>query len=70
MIHLLLFENGGCQNDALAPLPDSSSQKQRAQVLFHGSRADIQFCGDLFVAAAVHQQPQYLLISPGNFHVF
>jgi len=62
MIHLLLFENGGCQDDALAPLLDSSPQKQRAQVLFHRTWADSEFRRNLFVAAALHQQLEHFIV--------
>jgi hypothetical protein len=35
MAHLLLFKDGGGQNDAFTSLLDSGAQEQRAQVLFN-----------------------------------
>jgi hypothetical protein len=69
MIHLLLFKYGSCQDDALAALFDSCSQEQCAQVLFHRAGADIEFRADFFIAAALHQQLQYLLIAARDFDV-
>ena len=64
---MLLFEYGGGQDYALASLLDSCAQKQRAQVLFNGSRADAEFGRYFFVAAALNQQLQDLLVTAGNF---
>jgi hypothetical protein len=66
---LLLFKYGGCQDDALAALLDSCSEEERAQVLFHSAGTDIEFCADFFIAAALHQQFQDLLIAARDFDV-
>jgi hypothetical protein len=67
MIHLLLFKDGGGKDDALAPLLNARAQEKRAQVLLHGAWADAEFGGDLFIAAALHQQLQNLLVTAGDF---
>lgn len=66
-MHLLLFKDGGCQDDPLASLLDSGAQKQRAQVLLDGAWADAEFGCDLFVAAALDQQLQNLLVAARDF---
>jgi len=38
-------------------------------MLFYGSRADTEMARDFFVAAPLHQQAQYLLVSRGYFDV-
>ena len=68
-MHLLLFEYGGGQDDALASLLDSGAQEQGPEVLLDRARADSQFSGDLFVAAALHQQLQNILIAAGDLDV-
>jgi hypothetical protein len=67
MIHLLLFKYGGGQDYAFASLLDTGAQKKRAQVLLYGSRADAEFGCDLFIAAALYQQLQNLLVATSNF---
>src|SRR6266568_5241813 len=70
MSELLLFKNCGGQNDAFAPLLDSRTQKQRAQVLLHGAWADVEFRRDFLIAAALHQQLQNVLIAARNLDLF
>jgi len=67
MVHLLLFEHGGGQNDTLAARLDASAQKERAQVLLHGPRADREFRGDLLVTAALDKELKHLLVPVGDF---
>jgi hypothetical protein len=68
---LLLFENGSCQDHALAPLFNASSQKKkRAQVLLGGAGADVELIGDFLITAALHEQLQYLLVAAGDFNLF
>src|SRR5205085_2023398 len=38
-------------------------------MLLHGTRADVELTRDFFIAAALHQQLQYLLIARRNLHV-
>jgi hypothetical protein len=54
MIHLLLFKDGGGENNALAALFDSGAQKETAQVLLYGPGAYLEFFGNLLVTAALH----------------
>ena len=70
MSELLLFKNCGGQNDAFAPLLDSRTQKQRAQVLLHGAWADVEFRRDFFIAAALQQQFQNVLIAARILDLF
>jgi hypothetical protein len=67
MIHLLLFKDGGGQDDAFAPLLDTGAQKQCAQVLLYGAGANVEFDCDLFIAASLHQQLKNLLVAAGDF---
>jgi hypothetical protein len=67
MVHLLLFKNGGGENDALAAVLDSSAQKEGTKVLLDGAGADIEFGGDFFVAAALYQKIEDLLIAARDF---
>src|SRR6266700_4820923 len=70
MTHLLLFKNCGCQNYSFATLLDSSPQEQSTKVLLHGARADVELGRDFLVAAALHQQLQYILIAARDFDLF
>jgi hypothetical protein len=56
-LHLLLDEHCGREFHPLPAFFDACAQKQCAQVLFDGSRADIQLARDFFVAASLHEQP-------------
>src|SRR5436305_13450361 len=67
MIHLLLFKYGCGQDYAFASLLDSRAQKERAQVLLHGAWTDAKFRCDFFIAAALHQKVENLLVAPGDF---
>jgi hypothetical protein len=49
------------------PLFNAGAQEQRAQVLRHGARADLQFGRDFLVAAAFDQQLQDVLIAARDF---
>jgi hypothetical protein len=62
-LHLLLDEHGGGEFHSLPAFFNACAQKQRAQVLFHRPRADIQMARDFFVAASLHEQTQYLLVT-------
>jgi hypothetical protein len=64
-LHLLLDKHGRSQFHALAAFFDPGTQKQRAEMLFHGPRADAQVARDLFIAAALHQKTQNLVVSGG-----
>src|SRR6267154_6911104 len=55
IFHLRFLECGGSQPHPLTPFPNSSAQKKRAQMLFHGARADAQLPGDFLIAAALDQ---------------
>lgn len=57
----------GGEDDAFASVPDSGPPKQGPQVLFHSARADAEFGGDFFVAAACNQQLQDVLIAASDF---
>src|SRR3954470_11128704 len=70
MIHVLLFKYRGGQDDALAALFNSCAQEERSQVLFYGARADLEFCRDFLVAAALDQQFQHVLIAACDFDLF
>jgi hypothetical protein len=48
-------------------LLDAGPQKQGAEVLFNGARADVELSGDFFVAAARDQQLQNVLIAACDF---
>ena len=37
-------------------------------MLFDGARTDLQLAGNFFVAATLHQQPEYFRIPHGNFY--
>jgi len=67
MVHLLLFEHGGGEDDALAALLDAGAQKQSAEVLFDRARADVQFRGDFLVAATLYQQLEDFVVATSNF---
>jgi hypothetical protein len=69
MAHLLLFEDSGGENYALAPLFDSGPEEQRAQVLFYGARADPEFRRNLLVAATLYQQFEDFVVAAGNLDV-
>jgi hypothetical protein len=62
-LHLLLDEHGGREFHSLPAFLDTCAQKQSAQVLFHGPRADVQVARDFLVTASLHQQTQHLLVS-------
>jgi hypothetical protein len=64
------LECGGSQPNAFASVPNSGTQKKRAQVLFHGTRTDAQLPRDFLIAAALNQQIQHLLIPGCNFYSF
>src|SRR5260370_37321996 len=68
ILHLCFLECGGSQPHPLAPLPNSGAQKKRAQMLFHGARADAQLPGNFLVAATLHHQIEHLLIPRRNFY--
>jgi hypothetical protein len=53
-----------------AAIPDSGAQKQRAQVLLNGARADVELARNFLVAASLDQQIQHLLVAGGNFDLF
>jgi len=55
-LHLLLNEHGGGEFYPLPAIFDPGAQKQRAEMLFHGARADAQLPGNLFVAASLDEQ--------------
>jgi hypothetical protein len=67
MIHLLLFKEGGGENDALAPLLDTGAKKKRAQVLLYSARTDVKFCGNIFIAATLHQKIEDLPVAACDF---
>jgi hypothetical protein len=64
---VLLFKHRSRKNHAFSALLDSSSKKQRAQMLLDSSRTDFELCANFFVAAAFNQQQQNLAIAAGNF---
>src|SRR5579863_1778530 len=66
---LVLGKHGDGKLHPLASLTNSGPQKQRAQMLLNGARADVELPRDLFVAAALHQQVQHLLIARRHFHL-
>jgi hypothetical protein len=66
---LLSLENCSREFDALAAIRNSGSQKQRAQMLFHGPGADVQLRRDILVAASFDQQLENLFIALGNLDV-
>jgi hypothetical protein len=67
MIHLLLFKDGGRENDALAALLDTGAKKKCAEVLLYGARTYVEFCGNIFVAATLHQKVEDLLVAVSDF---
>jgi hypothetical protein len=69
MILLLLFKDGGGENDALTTLLNTGAKKKRAEMLLNGARTDVEFCGNIFVAAPLHQQVEDLLIALCNFNL-
>jgi len=70
MILLLLFKDGGGENDALTTLLNTAgAKKKRAEMLLNGARTDVEFCGNIFVAAPLHQQVEDLLIALCNFNL-
>jgi hypothetical protein len=58
---------GGGEFDPLAAFLDPGTQKQRPQVLLNRARADVQLPRNFFVAAALDQQLEHLLIAWRNF---
>jgi hypothetical protein len=66
MFHLLLGKHRGRQLHSFSAVPDARPQEKRPQVLLYGARADLQLRRDLFVAAALDQQLQDLLIARCN----
>jgi hypothetical protein len=52
------------------PARRNGTQKQCSQVLLHGAGADVELTGDFFVAAALNQQVQHLLVARRNFYGF
>jgi len=62
-------EYRGSQFHAFPPIPDSGPQEQGPQVLFYGAWADIELGRDLFVATALDQQLQHLLVARSDFDV-
>jgi hypothetical protein len=64
---LLFLKHRGSEFHAFSAIPDSGTQKKRAQMLFHGARTNIQLLRDLFVAAALHKQLQHLFIARSDF---
>jgi hypothetical protein len=67
-LHLLLDEHRGGEFHSLPAFFNACAQKQRAQVLFHRPRADIQMARDFFVAASLHEQTQYLLVTGSDLN--
>src|SRR5947199_10801462 len=67
MVHLLLFKDGGGENDALTALLDARAKKKRAEMLLYSAWTDVEFCGNVFVAATLHQQVQHLPIAVCDF---
>jgi hypothetical protein len=63
MIHLLLCKFGGCQLDSFTAIGDSGTQEEGAQMLLDRARTDVEVSGDLFVAAPLREQAQYLFIA-------
>jgi hypothetical protein len=55
------------QFHAFAAIKDSSAQKQRAQMVFHGSLADAELPSNFLVATAFNEQVQDLLIAGCDF---
>jgi hypothetical protein len=62
-LHLLLDEHGGGEFHTLAAFLDAGAEKQRAQVLFDGARADVQVARDFLVTAALDEQTKHLLVT-------
>jgi hypothetical protein len=48
-------------------LADSSTQEQRAQMLFHSPRTDVKLNRNFLVAATLHEQVQNLLVAGRHF---
>jgi hypothetical protein len=69
MIHSLLFEDCGCQDDPLAAFPYSGAQEQCAEVLLDRAGADFELDGDLLVTAPLDEEIEHLLIAAGDFDV-
>jgi hypothetical protein len=66
---LLSLEYRGGELHALAAIFDSGSEKQRAQMMFHGPGADVQLLGDFLIAASFDQKEENLFIALRNFDV-
>jgi hypothetical protein len=66
---LLSLENSSREFHALAAIPNSGSQKQGTQMLFHGPGADVQLLRDFLIAASFDQQLQNLFIAMRNLDV-
>jgi hypothetical protein len=62
-----LIEHGDGQLHALAAIANSGAQKQRAEMLLDGARADIELARDFFIAAALNQQFQDLPVTGRHF---
>jgi hypothetical protein len=58
-----LRKHGCGKLDSLAAIPNTGAEEKRTQVLFDRARANLQLARDFFIAAALHQQIQYLLIA-------
>jgi hypothetical protein len=67
MFRLLLLENRSRQLYPLAPIPNARPQKQSAQMLLDGARADLQLRRDLFIAAALNQKLKNFLVAGRDF---
>jgi hypothetical protein len=59
-------EHGSGKLYPLAPIPNPGPQKQRPQMLLHGTRTNVQLRCDFLVAATLHQQSQNLFIALRN----
>src|SRR5260370_8584395 len=68
ILHLCFLECGGSQPHPLAPLPNSGAQKKRAQMLFHGARADAQLPANFLVPSTLTQQSEPFLIPRATFN--
>jgi hypothetical protein len=64
---LLFLKHRGSEFHAFSAIPDSCTQKERAQMLFHGAGTDIQLLRNVFVATALHKQLQNLFIARSDF---
>jgi hypothetical protein len=66
-LSLLFAEHCDGQFDPLAALANPGPQEKGAKMLFHRPWTDIQLTRDFFIAAALHEQMEYLLIAGGDF---